>query len=186
MEFFNKKSLLFMLLLIGLPMLSFAASREAMMTPVLQKDKPTIYTPNDIKYFKALVGGVEAFYFVGSPIQESYLMERLRYPKKFRFTPPHSHKGMETFTVISGTFNFGVGNTFDKTKTKKFTAGSIIIIPPGVVHYVWSDDSMGETTIVQLTTGSGCEILPIFYNKADNALFGTYAAKILELIKNCK
>lgn len=48
---------------------------------------------------------------------------RLRIPDGFQI-PPHYHSGLEHVTVIAGTFNVGVGGTFDRTATKPMPAGT--------------------------------------------------------------
>jgi quercetin dioxygenase-like cupin family protein len=68
---------------------------------------------------------------------------RNKFPDHFRI-PPHFHPADEYITVISGTFNFGLGDKFDPAKTTAFPAGSFIVIPKGVHHFGWTT---GETII---------------------------------------
>ena len=49
-------------------------------------------------------------------------------------------------TVISGTFNFGMGDKFDESKTKPMPAGTFGFWPAGMKHFAWVK---GET-VVQL------------------------------------
>ena len=57
-------------------------------------------------------------------------MFRLKFPANYQ-VPPHSHPGIEHITIISGTLNMGMGDVFDKTKTRALTPGSVAIMPPG-------------------------------------------------------
>src|SRR5215467_15363592 len=51
---------------------------------------------------------------------------RLKFPANFK-VPPHWHPGIEHVTIISGTLNMGIGATFDQTKTRALTPGSVSI-----------------------------------------------------------
>jgi hypothetical protein len=44
---------------------------------------------------------------------------------------------MERVTVISGTFNIGMGKKFDKEATKAMTAGTYGYWEPDMEHFVW-------------------------------------------------
>ena len=48
--------------------------------------------------------------------------------------------------MISGTFNFGMGDKFDQSTTKAMPAGTFGYWPAGMKHFAWAK---GET-IVQL------------------------------------
>jgi mannose-6-phosphate isomerase-like protein (cupin superfamily) len=68
---------------------------------------------------------------------------RLKLPDNYRI-PPHFHPVDEHLTVISGTFNMGVGDKLDVSATKAMTAGSYVIMPKGTHHFAWTK---GETII---------------------------------------
>jgi hypothetical protein len=51
---------------------------------------------------------------------------------------------VERVTIISGTFNFGMGSVFDAEKTRAMPAGSYGHWPPGTKHFVWAK---GETVL---------------------------------------
>ena len=57
---------------------------------------------------------------------------------------PHSHPGVEHLTVISGTFNLGMGEKFDKSGGRALGAGGFAFMPPGMKHFAWTT---GETVI---------------------------------------
>ena len=59
---------------------------------------------------------------------------------------PHTHPKTEHMTVISGTFNLGIGQKFDTTKGTAMPAGSFVVIQPGVPHYGWG----AEETVLQI------------------------------------
>ena len=48
----------------------------------------------------------------------------------------HTHAKDELVTVIEGTWYLGEGTTFDSAKLKGYPAGSFIVIPAGIPHFV--------------------------------------------------
>ena len=72
------------------------------------------------------------------------IMFRLKFPANYK-VPPHWHPGIEHVTIISGTLNMGMGDTFDMTKTRALTPGSVAIMPPTTHHFVWtSEETIGQ------------------------------------------
>ena len=69
---------------------------------------------------------------------------RLRFPANYRI-PPHWHPVKVTVTVISGTFNMGLGDEFYTGKGKMLPAGSIFEMPAAIHHFGWTS----EETIIQ-------------------------------------
>ena len=59
----------------------------------------------------------------------------------------HTHPVTERVTVISGTFYFATGDTFDAAQAKAYQAGDTLIIPAGVSMYAASRD---QETVLQL------------------------------------
>jgi len=64
--------------------------------------------------------------------------------------PPHWHPAVEHVTVISGTFNLGMGEKFDKSGGRALSAGAFAFMPPGMRHVAWTT---GETVIQLHGTG---------------------------------
>ena len=60
----------------------------------------------------------------------------------------HTHPQDELVTVIEGTWYLGEGAKFDPAKLKRYPAGSFIVIPAGVPHFVAANDG---TVVVQLS-----------------------------------
>jgi quercetin dioxygenase-like cupin family protein len=63
----------------------------------------------------------------------------------------HTHPNDEVVTVIEGTWYVGEGERFDQAKLKGYPAGSFIVIPAGVPHFLAAKDG---PVIVQLS-GTG-------------------------------
>jgi quercetin dioxygenase-like cupin family protein len=88
--------------------------------------------------------GVKISVIEGPLTQAVPIMFRLKFPANYQ-VPPHSHPGIEHITIISGTLNMGMGDVFDKTKTRALTPGSVAIMPPGTHHFVWtSEETVGQ------------------------------------------
>ena len=105
--------------------------------------------------------GVKIAVIEGPLTQAVPIMFRLKFPANYQ-VPPHSHPGIEHITILSGTLNMGMGDMFDKTKTRALTPGSVAIMPPGTHHFVWTN----EETVGQVhSTGPW---LVTYVNPADD------------------
>lgn len=107
-----------------------------------------IYAPDDIKWQDgpaSLPPGAKLAVLEGDPAKEGFFTMRLRLPDGYKI-PPHTHPKVEHVTVISGTFNFGMGDKFDQNATKPMPAGAFGFWPAGMKHFVWAKGD----TIVQL------------------------------------
>jgi quercetin dioxygenase-like cupin family protein len=82
---------------------------------------------------------------IEGPLNEAVpIMFRLKFPANYQ-VPPHRHPGIEHVTIISGTLNMGMGEVFDRSKTRALTPGSVAIMPPGTPHFVWtSEETIGQ------------------------------------------
>jgi len=108
----------------------------------------TIHTPDQIKWQDgppSLPPGAKFALLEGDPAKEGFFAMRLKMPDGYKI-PPHTHPKVEHVTVISGTFNFGMGTQFDQSATRRMHAGTFGYWPAGMNHFVWSK---GET-VVQL------------------------------------
>ena len=62
---------------------------------------------------------------------------------------PHWHPDpARTVLVMSGTFYFAIGETWDETKLKAYPAGTLYSEPPKTPHYAWAKDG---DVILQVT-----------------------------------
>lgn len=59
---------------------------------------------------------------------------RLKMPNGYRIAP-HWHPLRENVTVISGTFEVGMGDSFDETNMAAFPSGSYAFLDPDMHHY---------------------------------------------------
>ncbi len=79
----------------------------------------------------------------GDPTKEGPFVFRLKLPDGYRVAP-HTHPKTERVTVISGTFNIGMGETFDAGATRPMRAGTYGYWQAGMAHFVWVK---GETVL---------------------------------------
>lgn len=109
-----------------------------------------IFTPQEMKWSTApavLPKGAEMVLLYGDPSKEGPFSLRIRVPADYH-VPPHTHPVDEIVTVLSGTFKLGMGEKADESKAKALPAGSFFGFPPGMAHFVYTD----EPTIFQINS----------------------------------
>jgi len=115
-------------------------------------EEMTVATPNSIKWGPApaeLPKGGQLAVLSGDPGAKGPYVIRAKLPSGYQ-VPAHSHPTTESVTVISGTFNIGMGDKFDEKETKVMAAGAYGHWPAGMKHFVWAK---GETVIQLHGTG---------------------------------
>ncbi len=84
----------------------------------------------------SLPKGAQIAVLEGDPTKEGPFVFRVKAPDGYRI-PPHMHPKMERVTVISGSFNIGMGEKFDRHGTREMPAGTYGYWAPGMAHFVW-------------------------------------------------
>ena len=108
-------------------------------------------TPEQMKWEdNPRVPGLGVARIISSGEETGSYVYRVSFPKG-RIVQAHSHPDDRTYTVISGTWYIGWGETYDESKLMALPAGSFYTEPAGVPHFVATPD--GET-VVQIT-GAG-------------------------------
>src|SRR5215471_20698409 len=104
-------------------------------------------TPNDLKWadVPSLPPGAKIAVIEGPMDQATPFTIRLQLPADYKI-PAHWHPAIEHVTVLSGTFNLGMGDKLDPAKTTALSAGSMAIMQPKTNHFAWTK----EETIVQV------------------------------------
>ena len=126
----------------------FVASAFAL--PVSAAEDHKMFTAQDVKWSAgppSIPKGAEAAVLYGDPSKEGLFVLRLKLPKGYVIAP-HTHPKPEILTVISGTFQIGMGETADKSKVTPLAAGGFFGFPPGMTHFAYTD----EETVVQLNS----------------------------------
>jgi len=105
-----------------------------------------IKTPQTIKWVRNKEGTSERAVLFGDPDKPGpYVMQIKWLPGNF--SRPHFHSSDRFFTVISGTWWIGTGNTYDPASTVPAPAGSYVFHRGGEVHY---DGAKDEPAIIQV------------------------------------
>jgi hypothetical protein len=91
----------------------------------------------------SLPKGAQIAVLEGDPSKEGPFVFRLKLPNGYR-VPAHTHPKTERVTVISGTFNIGMGDKFDENATRAMVAGTYGYWLAGMKHFVWAK---GETIL---------------------------------------
>ena len=65
---------------------------------------------------------------VGDPTQPGPYVIRVKVPSGVKLMP-HQHPEDRVYTVMSGVFYVGLGETFDGDKVKAYPPGSVIVLP---------------------------------------------------------
>ena len=116
-----------------------------------QSDGHVMATPDQLKWtdVPSLPAGAKLAVIEG-PLKEAVPFTfRLKFPANYKI-PAHWHPAVERVTVLSGTFNIGMGDKLDPKNTTALGPGSIVIMQPGTRHFGWTK----EETLVQLN-GTG-------------------------------
>ena len=111
-----------------------------------EKAEAKTYSPADVVWKdgpSALPPGAKRAVLEGDPGKEGFYTERLKLPDGYKIAP-HTHPQTEHVTVISGTFNIGMGEKFDPSAGQAIPAGGYFFMPAGMKHFVWTT---GETVI---------------------------------------
>jgi quercetin dioxygenase-like cupin family protein len=108
-----------------------------------------VVTPSELKWTDvgSLPAGAKAAVIEGKLDEAVPITFRIKFPADYKI-PAHWHPGVERVTVLSGTFNYGMGDKLDVQKTTVLAPGSVVIMPPKMNHFAWTK---GET-VVQINT----------------------------------
>jgi len=132
--------------MVAVLLIAWAASASAQDIP-----KTAILTPDAVAWKDApsLPKGAQFVILAGDPTSPgSMVIQRLKLPPNYQ-VPPHTHPHVVFETVLTGRMGFAMGEKFDAKKGEMLKPGSLLIMPPGHAHYVWTGN---EETIFQLQT----------------------------------
>jgi hypothetical protein len=106
-----------------------------------------IATPSDLKWgdVVSLPPGAKIAVIEGKMNEAGPITARIKFPADFK-VPAHWHPVVERVTVLSGTFNYGMGDKLDPQKTMPLGSGSVVVMQPKMNHFAWTKDE----TIIQL------------------------------------
>jgi quercetin dioxygenase-like cupin family protein len=141
------------MLLAAVAALILLAAVTSAMTWARQDKKEVVgLTPEQVRWFTPpyYKDGRERAQLYGDSSQGGAWIDRVKIPAGGRVLA-HSHPHDELVTVIKGTWYLGEGERFDQAKLKGYPAGSFVVIPAGVPHFLAAKEG---GAIVQLS-GTG-------------------------------
>ena len=92
----------------------------------------------DMKWGPAPPGfpsGAQIAVLSGDPAAAGLFTIRIKFPAGY-VVAPHHHPADELVTVVEGSIDLGMGDTFDKNKTKRLNMGGYAVAAKGMNHYV--------------------------------------------------
>ena len=109
-------------------------------------------TPEQVQWFTPSYynDGRQRAHLLGDSSKGGTWVDRVKIPNGGRI-PAHTHPHDEVVTVIEGTWYLGEGERFDAAKLKGYPAGSFIVIPARVPHFLAAKD--GAVTVQLSGTG---------------------------------
>jgi uncharacterized RmlC-like cupin family protein len=124
-------------------------------TPALvtgQKDKSVAgVTPAQVQWFTPsyYTDGRQRAQLYGDSSKGGPWIDRVKIPAG-KHVAAHTHPQDELVTVIDGTWYVGMGDKYDPAKLKGYPAGSFVLIPAGLPHFVAATK---RAVIVQVSGG---------------------------------
>ena len=112
----------------------------------------TALAPQDIQWFTPsyYTDGRQRAYLLGDSSKGGGWIDRVKIPGGSRVLA-HAHPDDEVVTVIEGTWYLGLGEKFDEAKLKAYPAGSFIVIPAHVPHFL----ATREGPVIVQASGDG-------------------------------
>jgi hypothetical protein len=95
--------------------------------------------PEDITWqtFDAYPPGVLLATLVGRPSDNGPYAIRVKVPAGGKLMP-HQHPEDRVYTVMSGIFYIGLGETFDGDRLTAYPPGSVVVLPGSTPHFHWA------------------------------------------------
>lgn len=139
-----------------IPLIAVALAVACLSAPAAadppKADEVALFPADSIKWQDgppSLPKGAQIAVLEGDPTKEGPFVFRLKLPDGYR-VPPHTHPKTERVTVLSGTFNIGMGDKFDDKATQPMPAGTFGYWPAEMKHFVWAK---GDTVLQFHGTG---------------------------------
>lgn len=105
----------------------------------LDEDRFRTILPEEVAWgsFPAFPTGARLAVLVGHPAEPAPYVVRVKVSGGTKLMP-HKHPEDRIYTVISGVFYIGLGETFDGDKVRAYPPGSIIVLPGETWHFHWA------------------------------------------------
>src|SRR5688572_9607333 len=103
---------------------------------------PIMLTPDDVEWKDgpaSLPAGAKAFLMEGDPTKPGLFAMRLKFPADYKIQP-HFHDDDEHLTVLSGSLNVALGDSFDPSKAKGLPPMSFGVVPAKTHHFAFTKE----------------------------------------------
>ena len=111
-------------------------------------DTKVLKLPQDIEFKGPLGGAPQTAILYGDPTKPGVFVTRVKFSPGWKDMPHWHPDEVRTVAVLSGTFYFGSGETWNENNFKAYPAGTFYSEPTKAAHYTWAKD--GEV-IIQVT-----------------------------------
>ena len=107
--------------------------------------------PEDIKWqpFASFPPAARLAILIGDPTKPGPYTIRVRLPAGTKMMP-HKHPEDRIYTVMSGVFYIGLGETFDESKLTAFGVGSVLVLPGDQSHFHWAKSGEYVTQVTAI------------------------------------
>ena len=107
--------------------------------------------PEDIEWkeFSAFPPAARLAVLVGFPEKPGPYVVRVKVPDNTKLLP-HKHPEDRIYTVISGVFYIGLGETFDGDKLTAYPPGSVVVLPGDTWHFHWAKSGEYVTQVTAI------------------------------------
>lgn len=107
--------------------------------------------PEDVDWrsFPAFPPSVRLAVLVGDPAKEGPYVIRVKVPSGVKLMP-HTHPEDRIYTVMSGVFYIGLGETFDGDKVNAYPPGSLVVLPGSTAHFHWAKSGEYVTQVTAI------------------------------------
>ncbi len=107
--------------------------------------------PEDIEWkpFPAFPPEARLAVLIGDPSKPGPYVVRVKLPGGGRLMP-HRHPEDRIYTVMSGVFYIGLGDTFDHGKVNAYPPGSVIVLPGDTPHFHWAKSGEYVTQVTAI------------------------------------
>jgi len=111
-------------------------------------DTSILKLPQDIEFKAPVPGAPQTAVLYGDPSKPGVFVTRVKFSPGWKDQPHWHPDEVRTVAVLSGTFYFAKGETWDESKFKAYPAGTFYSEAAKSPHYTWAKD--GEV-IIQIT-----------------------------------
>ena len=107
--------------------------------------------PEDIDWqpFPAFPASARLAVLIGQPNEPGPYTIRVKASADTKLMP-HKHPEDRVYTVISGVFYIGLGETFDDDALKAYPPGSIVVLPGDTWHFHWAKSGEYVTQVTAM------------------------------------